>query len=135
MLEFQKLESATDMVTYYDLYSPPVIRGTQAIFVQYSKHPRLTTTSKRSLLVEIIENVNRAHQALICQSPPASHNSRKILWMQIANPSTIPLGYAPFYQARLVNFFLPDVNMVSNCRDFVLGKSALCFCLSIIGNI
>ncbi|KAL5963639.1 Polypyrimidine tract-binding protein 3 [Taenia solium] len=56
MLEFQQQESATNMLTYYDLYSPPVIRGTQTITVQYSKHPHLTTTSKRPLLSEIIEN-------------------------------------------------------------------------------
>ncbi|KAL5108069.1 Polypyrimidine tract-binding protein 2 [Taenia crassiceps] len=99
MLEFQQQESATNMLTYYDLYSPPVIRGTQTITVQYSKHPHLTTTSKRPLLSEIIENVNKAHQALTWSPSSLSSSSRKVLWMQVTNPSTTPLGYVPFYQA------------------------------------
>ncbi|VDM31219.1 unnamed protein product [Hydatigera taeniaeformis] len=99
MLEFQQQESATNMLTYYDLYSPPVIRGSQTITVQYSKHPHLTTTSKRPLLFEIIENVNRAHQALTWSSSSLGSSSRKVLWMQVTNPSTTPLGYVPFYQA------------------------------------
>ncbi|KAH9280555.1 Polypyrimidine tract-binding protein 3 [Echinococcus granulosus] len=99
MLEFQQQESAKNMLTYYDLYSPPVIRGTQTITVQYSKHPHLTTTSKRPLLSEIIETVNRAHRALTWSSSPLSGSSRKVLWMQVTNPSTTPLGYVPFYQA------------------------------------
>ncbi|VDK32450.1 unnamed protein product [Taenia asiatica] len=99
MLEFQQQESATNMLTYYDLYSPPVIRGTQTITVQYSKHPHLTTTSKRPLLSEIIENVNRANRALTWSPSSLSSSSRKVLWMQVTNPSTTPLGYVPFYQA------------------------------------
>ncbi|VDD83866.1 unnamed protein product [Mesocestoides corti] len=98
MLEFQQQESATSMLNYYTLYSPPVIRGAHTVILQYSKYPHLTMTTRRPGLAETIEGVNRAHVSLVSPSSSIS-SSRKVLRVQVDQPLTTPLGYMPFYQA------------------------------------
>ncbi len=91
------------MLAYYNLYSPPVIRGVSTIALQYSKHRHLSVTARLSL-IEAVENANKSHMTLCGNGSIGSERSQRVLRLQVEQAGCSPLGYLHFYQVFKILF-------------------------------